>query len=217
MLGSSNAKVRQSLSIASLSAIFLLSLIIMGIIGVNGKITFRSVNNACLLFMTDEFSPRPVSISFLAMSMVLSLFSFAICAEIGIGLNKGCNILGDQRHHCHSGKNFAALYGAEICAGLMGGFWLMNTLLEFFQFKSMPRHTSAATSDGFGQTRVTPHPAGKAELSEHPEMVSTPQSQYQHPQKQELHSTEVYYPNAQAYAAPSYPPGTPARQTTTTT
>lgn len=204
----------------------------------------------------DEFSPRPVSISFLAMSMVLSLFSFAICAEIGIGLNKGCNILGDQRHHCHSGKNFAgmkiqeycvslsplltcvvvmglstylltpfyskttnpvALYGAEICAGLMGGFWLMNTLLEFFQFKSMPRHTSAATSDGFGQTRVTPHPAGKAELSEHPEMVSTPQSQYQHPQKQELHSTEVYYPNAQAYAAPSYPPGTPARQTTTTT
>ncbi|KAF8931269.1 hypothetical protein BGZ52_012987 [Haplosporangium bisporale] len=149
----------------------------------------------CLLFLVmvavrkDEFSPRPVSFSFLAMSLIFSLFSFAICAEIGLGLDK-------------------ALYGAEICAGLMGGFWLINALLEFFQLKSMPRRTS----DEFGQTRVTPQAAGKAELSGHPAMVSTPQ-------KQELNSTEVYYPHQHANASQTYaPPSTPvpARQTTTT-
>ncbi|KFH68499.1 hypothetical protein MVEG_05313 [Podila verticillata NRRL 6337] len=156
----------------------------------------------------DEFSPRPVSFSFLAMSLIFSLFSFAICAEIGLGLDKGCNVLGDLRHHCHSSRHFSALYGAEICAGLMGGFWLINALLEFFQLKSMPRRTS----DEFGQTRVTPQAAGKAELSGHPAMVSTPQ-------KQELNSTEVYYPHQHANASQTYaPPSTPvpARQTTTT-
>ncbi|KAF9202933.1 hypothetical protein BGZ59_001907 [Podila verticillata] len=46
MLGSSNAKVRQTLTITCLSAIFLLSLIIMGTVGVNGKISILNVNNA---------------------------------------------------------------------------------------------------------------------------------------------------------------------------
>jgi hypothetical protein len=54
MLGSSNAKARQTLTITSLCAIFLLSLIIMGTVGVNGKITVGSVNNACLLYMSVD-------------------------------------------------------------------------------------------------------------------------------------------------------------------
>ncbi|KAG0027923.1 hypothetical protein BGZ81_005166 [Podila clonocystis] len=235
----------------------------MGTVGVNGRMSFRNVNNACLLYMTidgnittynngfclfpiigaaitavfsllfllywimvavrkDNFTPRLVSISFMALSAVLALFSFAICGEIGIGINKGCNILGEQRHRCRSSKNFNALYGAQICAGIMGGLWLITTILEFFQLKAMGRRRSDLL-DPASQTKVTPLRADKAELaglSGHPEMVSTPQSAYQqHPQKQELTSGEHYYPQGQAYPAGYVEPGTsaPTHQTTTTT
>ncbi|KAG0097161.1 hypothetical protein BGZ93_003321, partial [Podila epicladia] len=106
----------------------------MGAVGVNGRRTFRNVNNACILYMTidgnittynngfclfpiiggaitavfslvfllywimaavkkHEFAPRWVSVSLMVLSFILALFSFSICGEIGIGINKGCNIL----------------------------------------------------------------------------------------------------------------------------
>ncbi|KAG0330912.1 hypothetical protein BG000_011365 [Podila horticola] len=169
-----------------------------------------------------EFIPRLISISFMALSFVLALFSFSICGEIGIGVNKGCNILGEQSYRCRSSRNFNALYGAQICAGLMGGFWVIASFLEFFQLKAMGRRVSDQFEPA-SQTKVTPLRADKAELaglSGHPEMVSTPQSAYQKSQKQELTSSEHYYPQGQAHPATSYSaPSTsaPTRQTTTTT
>lgn len=147
MLGSSNARIRQILTIVCLCIVFLLSLIVMGLVGVNGNVTFQTFEKGCLLYMTvtdnvvtynngfclfpivgsaviafvsllfliywimivhrkDEFAPRSMSGVFLAFSGLCGLLSFAICGEIGLGLNKGCQILGDQSRNCHSKKNF---------------------------------------------------------------------------------------------------------------
>ncbi|KAF9417019.1 hypothetical protein BGZ94_010057 [Podila epigama] len=263
MLGSSNARVRQVLLLTCLCAAFLLSLIIMGIIGVNGKVTFLSMNKGCILYMTvegdvttynngfclfpiigsavtavfallmiiytamvlvrkDEFSPRGISLAFMILSFLCAMLAFSMCGEIGLGLNKGCKILKERQDRCRSEKNFSAIYGAQISAGIMGGFWLIASLLEFFQAKCQPRSLSATTVDHVSQTKVIPHRAGGKD-EYHPEMTapSTPNTYHQAPQKQELYSQEHHYPS-QGYVQPGqqhvYPPGTPAQvhQTTTT-
>ncbi|KAG0355668.1 hypothetical protein BG005_005401 [Podila minutissima] len=234
----------------------------MGAVGVNGKKTFRNVNNACILYMSidgnittynngfclfpiigaavtavfslvfllywilaavkkDEFTPRLISVSVMSLSFVLALLSFSICGEIGLGINKGCNILGELSHHCRSTKNFNALYGAQISAGLMGGLWLITMLLEFFQLRAMGRRVSDSLEPA-NQTKAAPLVGDKAELgglSGHPEMVPTPQSAYQQPQKQELTSSEFYSKGQEHQAASYAAPGTSTstRQTTATT
>ncbi|KAF9962337.1 hypothetical protein BGZ72_007390 [Mortierella alpina] len=183
---SRGAKARQIVTIICLACCFLLSVIIMGLVGVNGKITLRSLNSACLLYMSidndvvsynngyclfpiiacaitavcaliflalwimfvhrkDEYAPKGVSVLFLGLSGALALLSFAVCGEIGIGLNKGCQIL--------------AIYGAEISAGIMGGLWLVAMLMELFQLKSKPPRLSS-NIDYVSQTTVVPHRAG---------------------------------------------------------
>ncbi|KAF9357178.1 hypothetical protein BGX34_009514 [Mortierella sp. NVP85] len=108
----------------------------------------------------DEFVPRPVSFSFILLSFLCTLLAFAICGEIGIGLNRGCKVLGAQRDRCRKTNNFKALWVAEIFAGIIGGLWLIATLLELFQLKRRPpRLLGPATSsvDRFSQTTVVPH------------------------------------------------------------
>ncbi|KAG0047245.1 hypothetical protein BGZ83_007675 [Gryganskiella cystojenkinii] len=268
MFGSSSARVRQILTILCLSIIFILSLIIMGSVGVNGKITFRSFEKACLLYMTvdgdvitynngfclfpivgaavvavlslvfliywivdvhrkDEFAARSLSITFLFIAALLALLSFAICGEIGIGLNKGCRILGSDNRNCRSRKNFNALYGAEISAGLMGGFWILAMLLELFQLRCRPR---ALGVDHLTTTTVVPnthhsysnvtnskvYPSGKSPAVVHstttygasakeeydqPEMTSYPAhgSQYQTPYQQHQQPYQQNTPQQQQY------------------
>ncbi|KAG0355727.1 hypothetical protein BC939DRAFT_457857 [Gamsiella multidivaricata] len=196
MRGTSNARVRQLLTIVCLTLSFIFSLIIMGLVGVNGKITTRSLSKSCLLYISadgdvlnynnhhclfpiigaavtavlsliflvlwimivhrnDEFSPRPISIPFLILSALCALLSFAICGQIGIGLNRGCSILGDESYRCRKTSNFNALWGAEICAGISGGLWVIAMLLELFQFLRKPHGHS--TNDPIRQTTVVPH------------------------------------------------------------
>ncbi|KAG0295875.1 hypothetical protein BGZ96_010784 [Linnemannia gamsii] len=98
-----------------------------------------------------------MSIALLTTSAVMALFSFVICGEIGIGLNKACGALlpGQKLAQCRTNKNFAALYAAQVCAGLMGGFWLMALVVEWFQFKKRPSVLSTS-SDPVSQTTVLP-------------------------------------------------------------
>ncbi|KAF9089686.1 hypothetical protein BGX29_011916 [Mortierella sp. GBA35] len=106
----------------------------------------------------DDFAPRFVSIALLGTCVVMALFSFAICGEIGIGLNKACEALVPRQSlaYCRSIKNFAALYAAQVCAGLMGGFWLAGLVVEWLQFKKRPSVLSTS-SDFISQTTVLPH------------------------------------------------------------
>ncbi|KAK3843654.1 MAG: hypothetical protein J3R72DRAFT_473909 [Linnemannia gamsii] len=221
MLGTSTARIRQILILICLTCIFLFSLIIMGLVGVNGNVTFRDLNKGCLLYMTvdgdvstynngfclfpivgaavtavmsllfliilamvlrrkDEFSPRAWSITVMFFSGLLALLSFAMCGEIGLGLNKGCRLLGDQINRCRSTKNFNALYGAQISAGIMGGLWLIAMILEVFQLKSRPTLLSANTVDIAGQTTVVPSRKNKNNTSgvstsniSNPNLIST--------------------------------------------
>ncbi|KAG0218089.1 hypothetical protein BGX33_008623 [Mortierella sp. NVP41] len=197
MFGTSTARVRQFLTLITLFCIFVCSLIIMSLVGVNGKITFPSLDKGCLLYMTidgdvttynngfclfpiiaaaitglfslfflfywamvlhrrDEFSPRPVSVLFLFMALSLAMLSFAVCGEIGIGLNKACKSFKEKVGSCRSNMNFRALYAAEIIAGIMGGLWLLAMLLELFQLKGRPRLLATNTVDIAGQTTVVP-------------------------------------------------------------
>ncbi|KAF9937725.1 hypothetical protein BGZ67_000937 [Mortierella alpina] len=177
----------------------------MGLVGVNGRITLRSFNSACLLYISidndvvsynngyclfpiiacavtavfaliflalwishvhrkEEYAPKGISILFLALSGALAMLSFAVCGEIGIGLNKGCQILGDNSHNCLTTKNFNAIYGAEISAGIMGGLWLVAMLMELFQLKSKPPRLSS-NIDYVSQTTVVPHRAAGSKTS----------------------------------------------------
>ncbi|KAG9325717.1 hypothetical protein KVV02_006220 [Mortierella alpina] len=202
---SRSAKARQIITIVCLACCFLLSVIIMGLVGVNGRITLRSFHSACLLYISidndvvsynngyclfpiiacavtavfaliflalwimhvhrkDEYAPKGISILFLALSGALAMLSFAVCGEIGIGLNKGCQILGDNSHNCLTTKNFNAIYGAEISAGIMGGLWLVAMLMELFQLKSKPPRLSS-NIDYVSQTTVVPHRAAGSKTS----------------------------------------------------
>ncbi|KAF9124548.1 hypothetical protein BGW39_008118 [Mortierella sp. 14UC] len=199
MLNTSNARIRLVLSLICFAIIFILSLVIMGTVGVNGHITFESLTDGCLLYMTvdnkvvsynngyclfpiisaaitcitsllllsywsmilhrrDDFAPRLFSLAVLAITTSMALLSFAICGEIGIGLNKACKSLVPEQTltQCRSVKNFAALYAAQVCAGLMGGFWLAAFVLEWLQFKKRPSVLSTS-SDPVSQTTVLPH------------------------------------------------------------
>lgn len=62
-----------------------------------------------ILHRRDDFAPRIVSMALLATCAVMALFSFAICGEIGIGLNKACGVLvpGQNLAQCRSINNFA--------------------------------------------------------------------------------------------------------------
>lgn len=62
-----------------------------------------------VLHRQDDFAPRIMSIVLLTTSAVMALFSFAICGEIGIGLNKACGALlpGLNLVQCRAIKNFA--------------------------------------------------------------------------------------------------------------
>ncbi|KAF9346839.1 hypothetical protein BGX26_001654 [Mortierella sp. AD094] len=90
----------------------------------------------------EEVSAKAISITFMIFAIAMALLSFAICAEIGIGLNKGCKILlEDQRHHCRR-KKFNALWASEICSGISSGLLIIALVLELFQFM-LPAHYSS--------------------------------------------------------------------------
>ncbi|KAK3841141.1 MAG: hypothetical protein J3R72DRAFT_446034 [Linnemannia gamsii] len=193
------SRMRLVLSLVCFASVFILSLVIMGTIGVNGHITFENLDDGCLLYMSvdnkvvsyndaycvfpiiggaitcltsllllgywgmvlrrrDDFAPRFVSLAVLVICTVMAIFSFVICGEIGIGLNKACGALvpGQGLAQCRTIKNFAALYAAQVCAGLMGGFWLGALVVEWFQFKKRPSVLSTS-SDPISQTTVVPH------------------------------------------------------------
>ncbi|KAG9072526.1 hypothetical protein KI688_000297 [Linnemannia hyalina] len=197
MSGTSAARIRQILILICLLCTLLCSLIVMGLVSVNGKITFdRYLNNVCLLYVTmdgdvvvynngfclfpiiaaaitagfslmfliflcmvlhrkDEFSPTGLSLSVVFFSGLLALLSFAMCGEIGLGLNKACTLLEDSIDSCRSNKNFSSLYGALITAGIMAGFWVLIMFLEVFQLLGRPVLTTN-TLDTAGQTTVVP-------------------------------------------------------------
>jgi hypothetical protein len=147
MLGNSSARIRQIFTIFCLSIIFILALIIMGSVGVNGQASIQNLERGCLLYMSindgvatfnngfclfpivgaavvsllalifllywimvvyqkDEFAPKPMTILFLTVAASCALLSFAICGEIGIGLSKGCMVLGENNQHCRSMRHF---------------------------------------------------------------------------------------------------------------
>lgn len=54
MLNTSNARIREVLVLICLAVIFILSLVIMGTVGVNGHITFENLNDGCLLYMSID-------------------------------------------------------------------------------------------------------------------------------------------------------------------
>ncbi|KAF9571897.1 hypothetical protein EC968_010550 [Mortierella alpina] len=181
MFRSSIAKMRLQLAAVNQFLILLLSLIIMGTIGVNGKISYSGQDSVCILYTTvdnkvpiynngyclfpvvgaaltfiascillgyfimllrrDEiFAPHYLSLSYAVTSVIMTLFAFAICGEIGIGLKQGCTSLvkGWTLDQCRDIKNFESLYTAQVCAGIMGGAWMAAVLLEYFQFKARP-------------------------------------------------------------------------------
>ncbi|KAF9585216.1 hypothetical protein BGW38_003380 [Lunasporangiospora selenospora] len=147
-----------------------------------------------IVHRNDEYAPRIVSYTVFVMCILLALLSFAICGEIGIGLNKGCKILGPDSGNCRSRKNFNALYGSEISAGLMGAFFVFAAVLELFQLRSLSRQMtslpSANTSfDNLGQRAVTPQRASTGPLTPQPNNATVAQTvnpvQYQKQEYQE--------------------------------
>jgi hypothetical protein len=54
MLNTSNPRIRLVLSLICLSVVFVLSLVIMGTVGVKGHITFEDLNDGCLLYMSVD-------------------------------------------------------------------------------------------------------------------------------------------------------------------
>ncbi|KAF9435797.1 hypothetical protein BGZ76_005505 [Entomortierella beljakovae] len=85
----------------------------------------------------EDFLPSVVSQIFIGLSIFLGVFAFAICGEIGIGLNIACRTIssGGSLSQCMTNSTFQALYTAQVCAGLMGGFWIVITVLEYIQLK----------------------------------------------------------------------------------
>ncbi|KAF9982631.1 hypothetical protein BGZ75_005909 [Mortierella antarctica] len=181
MFRSSIAKMRLQLAAVNQFLILLLSLIIMGTVGVNGKISYSGQDSVCILYTTvdskvpiynngyclfpvvgaaitfiascvclgyfimllrrDEiFAPQYISLPYAVSSIIMTLFAFAICGEIGIGLKQGCTSLvkGWTLDQCRDIKNFESLYTAQVCAGIMGGAWMTAVLLEYFQFRARP-------------------------------------------------------------------------------
>lgn len=61
---------------------------------------------AMVLRRKDDVAPKPISMALVVWSFLLALLAFAVCGEIGLGLNKGCRILGDKSAYCLSTKQF---------------------------------------------------------------------------------------------------------------
>ncbi|KAG0359098.1 hypothetical protein BGZ54_010145 [Gamsiella multidivaricata] len=91
----------------------------------------------------DEFAPTIVSKIFMGFSVLLAVFAFSICGELGIGLNIGCRSVtsGQGLSKCQSTvDSFQALNTAQVSAGLMGGFLLVAFTLELIQYKNLPEY-----------------------------------------------------------------------------
>ncbi|KAG0317827.1 hypothetical protein BGZ99_006081 [Dissophora globulifera] len=164
------------------------------------------------LFRRREFVPKPVSWIMIVLSFMLACLAFAICAEIGIGLNKACNLLGDQQNHCHHTSPFNALWGAEISAGIAGGFYLVICLLELFQLRARRNKLPAATVDTINRTTVVPHRIGTTTITTAtgPTVGHGSNKVYTHPviaQKSEYTEPEMTHPQQQqTYYVPPPPP-----------
>ncbi|KAG0262728.1 hypothetical protein DFQ27_002147 [Actinomortierella ambigua] len=227
MLGSSNARARMVVNTVLLSIIFLFSVIIIGIVGVNGRVTSSNLRKVCLLYVSQnngvaryndayclmpmigsavvaffaliflialvialtrhkDFFPRAFSVLFMVLCALLSLLAFAICGEIGIGLNKSCSAL--QVFRCRSQQNFSALYAAEIMAGIVGGLWIFATIFEIIQFKRIPgplgRHPELNPygSSGYQTIQPTVRPKTSTSLPEshHTDSAQAPEAAYDH-------------------------------------
>ncbi|KAF9112509.1 hypothetical protein BGX27_003266 [Mortierella sp. AM989] len=147
----------------------------------------------------EEVSAKAISITFMVFMTACALLSFAICAEVGIGLNKGCNILpDDQRHNCRHRGKFNALWAAEICAGISGGFLIIALVLEVFQFM-LPAHYSSSTSRVANSSNYKVPALNSAVTSSH----------IQHPTTIEADQPQMNQPNQ--YLSPHYQPQTPYR------
>ncbi|KAF9205288.1 hypothetical protein BGZ49_004231 [Haplosporangium sp. Z 27] len=245
MFGRSNAWIRQVLIFFCIIMTFILSLIIMGCVGVHGKLRLGNGHKGCILYMDidngnidynnsnavynngfclfplvgaaviagltfiitvylaitlsggEEVNPRPIAYTITAFILAMTLLAFSICAEIGIGLNKGCKILPqDQRHNCRRRKRFNALWAAEICAGLSGGFLLIAFMLEMFQLMLPANYSSKVAVDSSYNDKTT--------VPSTP-VVSTPQQYNQ----QQFSQPQYLTPNYQTPGSlnESYPPG----------
>ncbi|KAF8938307.1 hypothetical protein BGZ58_001169 [Dissophora ornata] len=91
----------------------------------------------------DEYAPVIVSQIFMVIAIMMTVLSFAICGEIGIGLSIGCQSIapGGGMSGCQTATSgFQALYTGQVSAGLMGGFWIVAIVLEYVQFKYQPEY-----------------------------------------------------------------------------
>ncbi|KAF9366691.1 hypothetical protein BGX34_010366 [Mortierella sp. NVP85] len=94
-----------------------------------------------VLHRYDEYLPSLTSQILMGLAVIMSLFSFTLCGEIGIGLNIGCRSVtsGKGMSQCQAAvDNYGALSTAQVCAGLMGGFWLVGFVTEYIQLKQQP-------------------------------------------------------------------------------
>ncbi|KAG0298236.1 hypothetical protein BGZ98_000265 [Dissophora globulifera] len=144
------------------------------------------------LFRRREFVPKPVSWIMIVLSFMLACLAFAICAEIGIGLNKACNLLGDQQNHCH---HTAPFNGKDL-----------------FQLRSRRNKLPVATVDTINRTTVVPHRAGTTTITTAtgPTVGHGSNKVYTHPvipQKSEYTEPEMTRPQQQqTYYVPPPPP-----------
>ncbi|KAF9101129.1 hypothetical protein BGX27_011602 [Mortierella sp. AM989] len=104
----------------------------------------------------EEFLPTIMSLVFMGTSAFMAMFSFAICGEIGIGLNIACRTTssGQSLSQCLINNSFQALYTAQVCAGLMGGIWIVMIVLEYIQFRKKSEYESeqyAQETQAYGQ------------------------------------------------------------------
>ncbi|KAF9432787.1 hypothetical protein BGZ76_010323 [Entomortierella beljakovae] len=108
-----------------------------------GLIMFRSGGAANRVFM----------IVFLTFGIMMAMLSFAMCAEIGIGLTKGCKVLpDDMRHNCRHRGGWNALWAAEICSGLSGGFLIIAVAMGALQYMTQMSPTQNTISPAQSQT-----------------------------------------------------------------
>ncbi|KAF9205077.1 hypothetical protein BGZ49_004472 [Haplosporangium sp. Z 27] len=90
----------------------------------------------------DEYLPEVISLVFMGISVFMAIFSFAICGEIGIGLNIACRTTSPNQSmsQCLISSSFQAMYTAQVGAGLMGGFWIVAAILEYVQLKKKAQY-----------------------------------------------------------------------------
>ncbi|KAF9914495.1 hypothetical protein BX616_008181, partial [Lobosporangium transversale] len=203
MYRTSSARIRLMSTIACLFCVFLLAVIIMGVVAMNGDVEYEStvvgtgknnstttITKGCLLYMTvdnkipfytssycqfpvvgagvvsvfavlflgywaavvhryDDFLPIVTSRTFMGIGAIMAMVAFAICGEIGIGLTIACKTTssGQSLSQCLAISNFQALYTAQVCAGLMGGFWIATLVLEYIQLKRRPDFETESYND----------------------------------------------------------------------